>query len=268
MYRWRRNRKGCFLVGEKMEQKQILVKSSLDREMQPCLFYEAEGEEKRPLLVGLHTWSMDRFNQIDNMLPYAEKHGFHLLLPEFRGPNIPSNPNARKACGSKYVVHDIKDAIEYCIENFNVDSENIFLLGASGGGQIALLMSANYPKLFRAVGAFVPVCDVKSWYEIVNKDFVQKIEACCEDEEDMLARSPISYIDGIAQANVKIFHGKYDPLVPKEQSINLYFSILEKYPNSKTYLDIFDGGHEMDMELAMHWFLTQQGEKQKTEVTK
>ncbi len=38
-----------------MKQLEILVKSTLDCSMQPTLFYRAEANEKRPLLVGLHT---------------------------------------------------------------------------------------------------------------------------------------------------------------------------------------------------------------------
>ena len=41
-----------------MEQTEILVKSTLDGSLQPSLFFKAEG--KRPVLVGLHTWSYDR----------------------------------------------------------------------------------------------------------------------------------------------------------------------------------------------------------------
>ncbi len=59
-----------------MEQREILGKSTLDSSMQPALFYKSESNEKRPLLVGLHTWSYDRFNHISNMLPYAQKYIF------------------------------------------------------------------------------------------------------------------------------------------------------------------------------------------------
>ena len=55
-----------------MNQEEILVESTLDGTLQPSLFYRAK-ESGRPLLVGLHTWSHNRFNQIKNMLPYAER---------------------------------------------------------------------------------------------------------------------------------------------------------------------------------------------------
>lgn len=109
-----------------MEQKEILVESSLDGTMQPSLFYKSYSKEKRPLLVGLHTWSHDRFNQISNMLPVAEKYDFNLLLPEFRGSNLNSNPNCTLACGSEYAKQDIKDAIDYLLDNEEIDTDNIF----------------------------------------------------------------------------------------------------------------------------------------------
>ena len=57
--------------------------------------------------------------------------------------------------------------------------------------------------------------------------------ACCGGEEEMRKRSPITYIDTIAKANLKIFHGKFDPIVPVTHSITLFNAIMEKIPHSK-----------------------------------
>lgn len=247
-----------------MEQIEINVKSTLDNTLQPSLFYESKSEKKRPLLVGLHTWSFNRYNQIDNMLPFAEKNDFNLLLPDFRGANVKGNPEGQKACGSEFACQDVMDAIEYVIENYNVDSENVFLLGASGGGMMALLLAGKHPKSFKAVGAFVPVCNLVEWQK---HGYGEHIKACCGTEEEMFRRSPMNYIDGIATSNTKIFHGKHDPFVPLEQSEKLYRAIVEKYPQSRVYLDIFDGRHEMDMVLASHWILKQYQKKQNIKVT-
>ena len=73
---------------------ELWVKSSVDGTMQPSLFYFA-GEGK-PLVIGLHTWSFDRYNQVEAMLPYAEKYGWNLLLPDFRGKN--KAENSSQAC--------------------------------------------------------------------------------------------------------------------------------------------------------------------------
>ena len=246
---------------------EIFVESSLDHTMQPSLFLPAKGEGKRPLLVGLHTWSADRFNQVEKMPPLARKRDFHLLLPEFRGPNLVDNPKGTEACGSVLAKQDIVDAIQYVIANREVDPEQIFLLGASGGGHMALMMAGYAPELFQAIGAFVPICNLEDWAE-ENASYRPHILSCCSnDPEEMKARSPISYLDKIAEANLKIFHGKYDPLVPVSQSLKLYAKLFEKHPRCRVFLDIFDGGHEIDYEAALYWLFSQYEEKEKGSVT-
>lgn len=250
-----------------MKQTEIYVKSTIDSTMQPSLFFKSGKSGKRPLLVGLHTWSYDRFNQINNMLPYAEKYGFHLLLPEFRGPNLSSNPNKFDACGSLAAKQDIKDAIDYVTEHEEVDTDNIFLLGASGGGHMTLLMCGFCPEYFKAAGAFVGITDLKKWKD-ENKNYTEHVLACCNnDESEMLKRSPISYIDTIAKANLKIFHGKSDPSVPFMHSVNFYNALLDRHPDASVYLDIFDGGHNMSMETAMTWLLSQYSKEKEESVT-
>lgn len=251
---------------DEMEVKELYITSTIDYTEQPSLFFEA-SEKGRPLLVGLHTWSFSRDNQIKNMLPYAEKYDFNLLLPEFRGPNLKKNPRAREACGSKLAIGDIKDAIDYVVRECGVDRENVFLLGLSGGGHMALMMAGHYPEYFKAIGAFVPITDLKRWTE-ENSRYRDSVFTCCTDDEaELLARSPISYIDNIARANVKIFHGKYDPVVPVTHSLNLYTKIFEKYPRARVYLDIFNGGHEIDMQSAMYWIMSEYKGAKKSEVT-
>jgi dipeptidyl aminopeptidase/acylaminoacyl peptidase len=191
------------------------------------------------------------------MLPYAEKYDFNLLLPEFRGANLIANKDCIYACGSEYAKRDIKDAIDHAIEVEGVDPDNIFMLGLSGGGHMALLMAGYCPEYFKAIGAYVPITDLKKWTE-QNSQYKPHVLACCSNSEDEMAlRSPVNYIDNIAKATLKIFHGKYDPVVPVTQSMELYQQIFLKYPGSKVFLDIFDGGHQIDMEAAMYWILSQ-----------
>ena len=245
---------------------ELLVPSTLDGSPEPCLFREAKGE-RRPLLVGLHTWSHDRFNQMENMLPVAEQYDFHLLLPEFRGPNLQSNPRCTMACGSDYAVEDVKDAIDFVLERYDIDRENVFLLGLSGGGHMALRMAGRCPEYFKAIGAFVPITDLSKW-AVQNPNYRENLLACCGiDRAEQLKRSPVSYVDSIARANLKIFHGKFDDVVPVSQSIELYGRILEKHPEARVFLDIFDGGHEIDMDAALYWLLSQYKAKELKAVT-
>ena len=113
---------------------EIQVKSTLDGTLQPSLFFRPRTDAPVPLVVGLHTWSYDRFNQAENYLPLCGKYGWALLLPEFRGPNLASNPHSHDACGSLKARRDILDAVDYVLRTSAIYYDNIFLLGCSGGG--------------------------------------------------------------------------------------------------------------------------------------
>ncbi len=166
-----------------------------------------------------------------------------------------------------FAKQDIKDVIDYVIKNENVDPENIFLLGLSGGGHMALLMAGLCPEYFKAIGAYVPITDLAKWAE-QNPNYRDHVCACCGgNAEEMKKRSPMTYAETIAKANLKIFHGKFDPVVPVSHSLALYHHITKNYPGSRTFLDVFDGGHEIDMEEAMYWILSQYQGTQNTAVT-
>lgn len=64
-------------------------------------------------------------------------------------------------------------------------------------------------------------------------------------------------MDNIAKSNLMIFHGKFDPVVPVSQSLELYEHIMSKYPDAHVFFDIFDDGHEIDMETSMYWLMSQ-----------
>lgn len=250
-----------------MMQGEIWVKSSLDGTDQPSLLFRAEGNEPRPLIVGLHTWSHDRSNQIRYLLSFAEEQNFHLLLPEFRGPNLIGNPNGAFACGSLHAKQDVKDALDFVCDTENVDTQNIFLIGLSGGAHMALLMAGFCPELFRAVAAFAPISDLSRW-KGEAPTYAPHIEYCCgKDEEELFDRSPIKYIDTIAQANVKIFHGKIDEIVPFAQSLDFFCEMQKRHPKARLYLDIFNGGHQFDLGLCQHWILSQYRPPQNSNIT-
>lgn len=259
---------------------EIKVVSTLDGTYQPSLFYKASGE-KRPLIVGLHTWSMDRFNQVEAMLPWAQKLNWHLLLPEFRGPNKPHNPKPTEACGSHLAKQDIIDAIDYVCKNYAVDENAIFLVGASGGGHMALLMAGYAPERFRAIASFVPLTDVEAWYreKYHNPEgacYADDIAACCGGEpspatsEEYKYRSPMTYAAQIARSNTSIWTGLWDRSIPCHHGLDMFTKIHKEYPGAHVYFHMFDGGHEMNLGWAEEWFKSQlpQAESKQKEVTK
>jgi dipeptidyl aminopeptidase/acylaminoacyl peptidase len=131
---------------------------------------------------------------------------------------------------------------------------------------MALMMAGFIPHYFKAIGSYVPITDLKKW-TVQNPDYAENLMACCVNEEEMAKRSPMTYVDTIAKANIKVFHGKYDPVVPVCQSLELFDEMMKRHPDSRVFLDIFDGGHEIDMEQAMYWLLSQYNGAKKNKVT-
>lgn len=255
--------------------KEISVVSTIDQTEQPSLFWEAQGEN-RPLIVALHTWSFDRFNQEENYIPYAKEMNWHLLLPEFRGANTAENPCCREACASQKAMQDILDAVEHVCKNYSVDRSRIFIMGGSGGGHMAMMMCAYAPKLWRCAVAYVPITNIAQWYEeklAEEAGYAKDIVAClggktpAEDPQAYAGRSPDNYVEKIALSNLKIFHGKYDPVVSVRHSLAFYSEMMRRYPDSRVFLEIFDGGHESCLPEGFRWMLSQLDKKQTETLT-
>lgn len=247
---------------------EILIESTIDRTLQPSLYYHPETSDPVPLAVGLHTWSYDRFNQEENYLPLCRKHGFALLLPEFRGPNLDSNPNRGNACGSRKACQDVIDAVGYVCKNHRIDRNSIFLLGCSGGGHMALLAAETCPELFRAVEVWCPVSDLVLWHLFLTETrqhYVCHLEACTggspeTNPEEYALRSPSTRAERLKNIPVSIHHGRHDDVVPFRHSVKLAEK-MEAAGNDRVYLDIFDGGHEQIPAHSFEWFCKLSGRK-------
>lgn len=244
-----------------MNIREIQIPSTLDGSLQPSLFYHPGEGAAVPLVVGLHTWSYDRFNQVENYLPLCKRYGWALLLPEFRGPNLASNPSRRTACGSRLARQDVLDAVEYVCAHSAIDRENVFLLGCSGGGQAALLTAGDAPERFRAVEAWCPVSDLIAWRSYLvetGQRYSDDMESCLggtpdELPEEYAERSPASYVDSLKRLPVSIHHGLHDDVVPWRQSLSLVLK-LEESGADELYFDVFDGEHEQYPAHSFEWF--------------
>jgi dipeptidyl aminopeptidase/acylaminoacyl peptidase len=143
---------------------------------------------------------------------------------------------------------------------------------------MALLMAAYAPSLWRAVAAFVPITSLADWYgeklgNPVGGKYAVDIAACCggppseETAEEYEYRSPINYASEIAKSNTAIFCGKSDPSIPCRHSFDLYEKIFRGFPDAKVYFNMFDGVHEMRLDLAESWFLSQMKKETAAEVS-
>jgi pimeloyl-ACP methyl ester carboxylesterase len=198
---------------------ELRIRSTADGSDQPALTWSPTGEEARPLLVGLHTWGGD-YRQTSNGAVFARwcmAQGWHFVFPQFRGPN-----RTPEALGSDLAVQDIADAVAHLRRTQPVDADRIYLIGASGGGHMAMLMAGRHPDLWAGVSAWVGISDVAAWHAEHLKEghpdnYARNIEAALggpPDTPERLAearrRSPLSWLHGARGVNLDLHHGLHD----------------------------------------------------------
>ena len=183
-----------------------------------------------------------------------------MLLPEFRGPNLKDNPRARQACASALARQDILDVVNMVVGDYSIDISNIFLLGGSGGGHMALMMAAVSPERWKGVSSWVPITDLSAWYR-ENPVYAGHVAVCCGGEpgrdpgvdREYRERSPLFHVEALAKANLYLHHGRFDPIVDYRQSWRLA-NRLEEARAERFFFEIFNGGHDIHYERAFHWF--------------
>ncbi len=140
------------------EVKTVEIPSTLDGEIQKAYFYKSTSPSPQPLIISLHTWSGD-YTQEDPLIHEIMARNWNYIHPDFRGPN-----KTPKACGSKFAIQDIEDAITFAVANTNTDPQNIHLIGVSGGGYATLFSYMNSTHGIASFSAWVPLSDIESWY--------------------------------------------------------------------------------------------------------
>lgn len=240
----------------------VRLPSSMDGVEQPLVVGVPEGYDPNtptPLLVGLHTWSADYRQRVQPYGAEAARRGWLVVLPNFRGPNTTANPHPTQAGGSRFAQRDIVDARQYMIEHYAVDPERIYLTGDSGGGHMTLLMAGKYPDLWAAAAAWVPVTDLREWWEL-GHGYAPHVEAVTggrpgdsvEVDFEYLRRSPRTFMTNLAALPVLLAHGDRDPTIPVEQSWRT-FRALADLPGHHTLLQIFSGGHTGHTRFGLDW---------------
>lgn len=224
---------------------ELWIESSLDGSRELSLLHVPP--RPRALLVALHTWSTDRMDQAGVMLPLCREREWALLLPEFRGPNLASNPRASQACASDAARRDIVDAARW-VRHRLARSLPVFLLGGSGGGHMALMVAALEEFPWQAVSAWCPITDLAAWHG-ENIRYAPHIEAVCggppdheQAKTEYLERSPLFFAEGLRRHRLQVAHGRHDPSVPWLHSWRLAEKLIHC---PRFYFSLFDGGHEL-----------------------
>lgn len=201
----------------------------LDQSEQPAMIYQAKISEARPLVVALHTWSADYKNGGEDYATHCAKKDWHMIYPDFRGPNW-----TPQALGSELMVSDIVAAVEYMKKQVKVNESRIYLIGGSGGGHASLLLAGRHPEIWAGVSAWCPILDIELWHRHHgSKGYGEHIEKACggnpsTDEKarvEAVKRSPNTYLANAKTIPVDIAAGIHDGhsgSVPIDHSLNAF----------------------------------------------
>jgi len=144
------------------------------------------------------------------------KNDLAYIRPDYRGPN-----KRPEATGSELVIKDIMSAVEYAKKTTKIDTSSIYLVGGSGGGYTALLMAGHYPEMWAGVSAWVPITDLKAWYDEckkANRKYYKDIAASCGGapgdnpavDKEYRDRSPLTYLANAKEVTLHISTGIHD----------------------------------------------------------
>jgi len=198
----------------------VQIQSTADQSLQPARYLApaSAADTKTPLLVFLHSWGGSYKQHKPNWIREAVRRNWIFLQPDFRGPN-----NRPQACGSEAAQQDILDAIDWAKQEFKVDLSRIYLVGASGGGHMALLMAGRYPQRFSAVSAWVGITDLAAWHRFhsagkVQHRYAKMIEQCCGGppgtstivDHEYRQRSPLHWLGNIHSLPIDLAAGVHD----------------------------------------------------------
>lgn len=226
----------------------VKIKSSKDSSLQKSYFYKSKSNKPKPLIVSLHEWD-GYYAQNDSLAELCKQKDLNYIHPDFRGPN-----RTKDACCSDLALNDIDDAIDYAIANSNVDTNKIFVIGASGGGYASLCTFMKSKHKISKFSAWASISDLNAWYhESVIRDnlFAESILDCTSSKnelniENAKQKSPIFWDtpkDKLTNSKLSIYAGVYDGIqgsVPITHSINFYNKLLTdlSVSDSSSYISV------------------------------
>lgn len=172
-------------------------------------FKPLTGQPPHPALILLHGFAGHAHNLI-GLARRASANGYATLALSLRGW---LGSEGETDSGLRQPL-DVLAAIDWMAKRPLVDRRRVALVGASMGGQVALLAAAHKPNI-AAVAAYFPPTDLMRWYKAVPemRDYLDDL---C-GPEGLPVRSPILRVAQI-DVPVLLIHGDKDENVPVDQT--------------------------------------------------
>lgn len=179
---------------------------------------------------------------------YLARNGFVVIHPDYRNhADSDKDPDSEINFRLGY-VEDVINAV-YAVKNSNldtIDKENIFMLGHSMGGGVAINIMVTQRDLVKAYVLFAPVsADIKDNFERwttrrpeIAKKIIEKYGNATSSPDFWKNMSAINFLENV-QAPIMIHHGTKDADVPLAWSEKLEKNLKEK--NKDVILHIYQG---------------------------
>ncbi|MEI5906504.1 prolyl oligopeptidase family serine peptidase [Bacillus spongiae] len=222
---------------------------SFDGLMIEGLYYRSKSEvENGYTIVWPHGGpQFHEQQQFKSFIQLATSKGYNFFQPNFRGSTgygLSFSKMVEKDWGYGPRL-DIVHGIEWLAASGRSDLNKIFLLGASYGGYMSLLLHGRHPEYFQAI---VDICGPSNLFSFINsvpdfwKPFLESMIGHPEkDKEKLIEDSPITYLKSMKKPML-IIQGANDPSVVKEESDQIVERLWE-YGREVEYIILEDEGH-------------------------
>jgi acetyl esterase/lipase len=230
----------------------VVYTKVMDWEGRADLYLSLNAVKPTPILINIHGggWKSGVKETQGGFSPYF-KAGFAVANMEYRMSGQATAPAA---------IEDTRCMLMYLIKNakaLNIDPNKIIIMGGSAGGHLALMggllgndhrFDSNCPGVENVkVAAIIDkygIMDVWDWtYGPEHKSSSPKLWLGdkANDNEFIKSVSPISYLTKNSPP-IFIIHGNVDPIVPYQQSVDLYKKLQELGVKSE-FITVQGGGH-------------------------
>ena len=198
-------------------------------------FYPARGdfEGPRPVVVFVHGAGYTQ-NTHHRFPYYFREQMFHNLLTARGYHVIDMDYRASRGYGRDWrtaiyrqmgtpELEDLRDGVDWLVENHNADPERVGVYGGSYGGFMTFMAMFNAPETFAAGAALRPVTDWAHYNHGYTSNILNTPEV---DPEAYRRSSPIEFAEGL-EGDLLISHGMLDDNVFYKDSARLAQRLIE-----------------------------------------
>jgi acetyl esterase/lipase len=206
-----------FGSNEKVDSKNIVYKNIIKKNL-TLDFYPSTNNKPSPLVIVIHggSWQSGDNKQLPELNSYLSAKGYNVAAINYR---------LAPAYKAPAPVEDTKDAIQFLMANaakYNIDTNNIILLGRSAGAQVALCAAYNFhmPNIKGVISYYGPADMVWAGQLPANEGVLNNNEiynnylgGLYKDVPEKFKEvSAVQQADSLSPHTLMI-HGKIDPLV-------------------------------------------------------